>query len=136
MLGASSSEWSRSGGAQAERVGLAQPDALEQVGLGEDFGRGTAGGFDWALAFRHTGPMRVLNNNSGTFVRVGSFLVVDLSLGRHFSLLGRECLVQIGVRNLTDDRQRDLESGALRDSDYVNGPRAPRTFFTSAKLAW
>ncbi len=92
--------------------------------------------FDWALGVRHLGAMHVLNNNTGAFDRAGSFLVVDASVGRHFRAGGREWLVRLGVVNLTDDRQRDLESGAGRDSDYVYGPRSPRTFFTSVRCTF
>ena len=40
----------------------------------------------------------------------------------------------VAVRNLTNAYQRDLDQGPLRDSAYVYGPRAPRTFLVSLKV--
>ena len=37
------------------------------------------------------------------------------------------------IRNLLDDFQNDLETGAFRDSDYVAGPAFPRSFYTGFK---
>lgn len=91
---------------------------------------------DWSIAARFTGPMPVLNNTRGTFAAVDAFLVLDATIGKHLAWAGGEHLVQLGVRNLTDARQRDLESGALRDSDYVYGPRHPRTLFVSVQSGW
>src|SRR5690606_12357763 len=91
---------------------------------------------DWSLGFRYTGPMRVLNNNAGTFAPRGGFLVIDAAVAKHLRWGEREWLWLLGVRNLTDDRQSDLESGAGRDSDYVYGPRTPRTWFSSLKVEW
>ena len=92
--------------------------------------------FDWSVGLRYIGPMRVLNNTTGTFNRVGSFLVLDASIGKHVTLGDTRYLLQTGVRNLTDDRQKDFETGANRDSDYVYGPRAPRSYFLSVKAEW
>lgn len=91
-------------------------------------------GYDWGLGLRHIGPMRVLNNNTATFDKVPSFTLLDISIGKHFQLGKNEAELRIGVRNVTDDRQKDLESGALRDSDYVYGPRQPRSFFSSLRI--
>ncbi|MDF2494922.1 MAG: TonB-dependent receptor [Sphingomonas sp.] len=87
--------------------------------------------FDAFLAARYTGPMRVLNNRLGAVRRSNDFLVLDLTGTRHFPVgdTGREVDVTFGIKNLTDVRQRDLESGPERDSDYVYGPRQPRTLF-------
>ncbi len=91
---------------------------------------------DWSLGVKHLGSTRVLNNRAGTFARVPSFLVIDLSVGRHVVVQGREWEIRIGARNLTDARQRDLETGVYRDSDYVYGPRQPRAWFASAEVGF
>jgi outer membrane receptor for ferrienterochelin and colicins len=90
--------------------------------------------FDWSIGVKYLGPMHILNNRVGSFARTPSFLVIDLSVGRHFSVRGYECEVRVGARNLFDDRQRDLEAGVYRDSDYVYGPRQPRSLFVSTGL--
>lgn len=87
--------------------------------------------FDAFLAARYTGPMRVLNNRLGEVRQSDPYLVLDLTGTRHFPIGqdGREIDVTLGIKNLTGARQRDLEVGAGRDSDYVYGPRLPRTVF-------
>ncbi|MFL0412970.1 TonB-dependent receptor [uncultured Sphingomonas sp.] len=87
--------------------------------------------FDALLAARYTGSMRVLNNRLGAIRRSDDHLVLDLTGTRHFPIGDgeREVDITVGIKNLTDVRQRDLEVGANRDSDYVYGPRLPRTFF-------
>lgn len=91
-------------------------------------------GYDWGFAIRHLGSMRVLNVNSGTFVKVPSFTIFDLSIGKHFAIGRIESELRVGIRNLTDDRQQDLERGASRDNNYVYGPRQPRSLFSSLRL--
>lgn len=87
--------------------------------------------FDAFLAARYTGRMDVLNNRVGEIRRSDDMLVLDLTGTRHVPLGDgdREIDVTFGIKNLTDVRQRDLEVGAGRDSDYVYGPRLPRTLF-------
>lgn len=92
---------------------------------------------DGFLAFRYVGRMDALNNRTGTLVRTPDFLVTDVTLTRHFALGGNGDLdVTIGVKNLFDQRQKDLEVGPTRDSDYVYGPRAPRTLFVRANVTF
>jgi len=93
-------------------------------------------GFDWAIGVRHIGSMRVLNNTSGTFEKISPFTLLDLSIGKHFTIGGSEAELRLGVRNVTDDRQKDYESGAERDSTYVYGPRQPRSYFSSISMAF
>lgn len=90
--------------------------------------------YDWGLALRHMGSMRVLNVNLGTFPKVPTFTIFDFSIGKHFAIGRSAAELRVGIRNLTDDRQQDLESGASRDSTYVYGPRQPRSFFSSLRL--
>lgn len=87
--------------------------------------------FDAFLAARYTGSIHVLNNRVGEIRRSPDFLVLDLTGTRHLPIGDgdREIDVTFGIKNLTDARQRDLEVGAGRDSDYVLGPRLPRTLF-------
>ena len=47
----------------------------------------------------------------------------------HFGQAGSEIDLTFGLRNVTNARQKDLEVGATRDSDYVHVPRSPRTAF-------
>lgn len=91
---------------------------------------------DWDayLGYRHTGAMQALNHNGARLHRTPRFHVVDVGATRHFHLdSGREWDVSFGIRNLFDQRQRDLEAGANRDSDYVYGPRFARAVYGSVR---
>lgn len=76
-----------------------------------------------------TGPMRVLNQSNGLLNRTSVFTVVDAGVMRHFEWGRHHLDLSIGVRNLFDQRQGDLETGPDRDSDYVYGPRFARSFY-------
>ena len=39
-----------------------------------------------------------------------------------------------GVKNITNAYQDDFDSGKNRDSNYIYGPAAPRTFYIGLRL--
>lgn len=41
--------------------------------------------------------------------------------------------MRVGVKTLTDDRQKDLDQGEFRDSGYLYGPCFPRSFYVSTE---
>ncbi|KAG1257374.1 hypothetical protein G6F68_009335 [Rhizopus microsporus] len=91
------------------------------------------------VALRHTGPMSVLNNRLGQLHRTRAFLVTDLGARWHRHLgaqAQQEVSVAAGVKNVFDQRQKDLETGALRDSDYVYGPRFARSWYVNLRYAF
>ncbi len=91
---------------------------------------------DAYLGLKYTGRMDALNQRTGMLIRTPDFWVVDVGGTRHFQL-GRQHLdLTIGVKNLLDQRQRDLEAGANRDSTYVYGPRLARSFHASLRYEW
>jgi len=55
-----------------------------------------------------------------------TFKMENLSTG--FELFG-------GVKNVTDSYQNDFDTGKNRDSNYVYGPAAPRTYFVGVKIS-
>lgn len=83
------------------------------------------------VGLKYTGTQDVLNNRTGTLVRAPDFLVTNVSVTRHFPVRGTDGDIDLtaGVKNVFNDRQRDLEVGASRDSDFVYGPRLLRTLF-------
>lgn len=85
------------------------------------------------VGLKYTGRMNALNNNAGALNSTPDFWVVDCGFTRHFGLGGRHLDLSVGVKNLFDERQRDLEIGASRDSDYVYGPRFARSFYGTLK---
>jgi len=86
-----------------------------------------------ALGITYTGSMKKLNEASGFYNQeTDTFLVFDLVSTRTFEFEGFPNLtLSLGVKNLTDDRQDDLDTGFDRDVTYFYGPRTPRTVFAS-----
>ncbi len=66
---------------------------------------------------------------------VDSFLDLNLKLESHIDFSENfMTTLSVGVKNLFDNFQEDFDTGATRDSDYVYGPIAPRTFFIGLKF--
>lgn len=93
--------------------------------------------WDAYLGVKYTGRMYALNNNTATLNRTPDFWVADIGAARHFhGADGKGLDLSFGVRNLFDQRQKDLETGAGRDSDYVYGPRFARAYYVSLRYAF
>jgi outer membrane receptor for ferrienterochelin and colicins len=92
--------------------------------------------FQAFIATRHTGRMYALNNRLGVLRHTRDFWTTDLGASWHLHH-GRngnhETALSFGVKNLFDQRQRDLERGADRDSDYVYGPRFARAYYLNLR---
>lgn len=86
---------------------------------------------------RYTGPMDVPNFRTGQLVRTASFFTVDIGLAHRIEL-GQmtDMTLRIGVRNLFDSFQSDLERGVDRDADFVYGPRQPRTYHADVSFSF
>jgi outer membrane receptor for ferrienterochelin and colicins len=84
----------------------------------------------------YTGPMKVLNEGGGYLNdHTDRFLVLNLTFSREFKINGFPSVkLSIGVKNIIDDRQEDLEVGYDRDPSYFYGPRTPRTYFVSSRF--
>lgn len=66
---------------------------------------------------------------------VESFLDLNLKLESHLDLSEDfMTTISVGVKNIFDSFQDDFDIGPTRDSDYVYGPIAPRTFFVGLKF--
>jgi outer membrane receptor for ferrienterochelin and colicins len=114
------------------------PDRFGVVRMGHDFG--------WCQAFvaaRLTGPMlvpHIVTDSNGIQVRnelnrTRSFLTVDFSLTKKFQLRGTRALTtSLGVKNLFNDFQDDLDRGPFHDSTYIYGPRQPRMLYVGMKF--
>ena len=100
--------------------------------------------FDTFLAAKFTGPMLVphvvSDVNNGDLIenrlrRTPWFVNLDVGASKTFDIQENQSLtVSVGIRNLLDDYQSDLERGPFRDADYTYGPAFPRTFH--AGLRW
>jgi outer membrane receptor for ferrienterochelin and colicins len=91
----------------------------------------THGGWETFAGLRVTGTMKAPHYAGFIAERelaaTPAFTVVDVSLGRRFSIGTRTLVISLNGRNLTDAYQRDLDSGPLRDASFTYGPRFPRT---------
>ncbi|AUC85477.1 TonB-dependent receptor [Polaribacter sp. ALD11] len=58
----------------------------------------------------------------------GSYTFEMEKLKTGFELFG-------GIKNVTDSYQNDFDTGKNRDSNYVYGPAAPRTYFVGVKIS-
>lgn len=93
--------------------------------------------WDSYLGLKYTGRMQALNNNTAMLKHTPQFWVTDIGGTRHFhQSSGSEFDFSFGVRNLFDQRQKDMEVGAGRDSDYVYGPRFARAYYASLRYAF
>ncbi len=88
-----------------------------------------------------TGPMLLYHNvataTGGEGQKVITDPFLDLSLKAAYSIPFGESAhleLSVGVQNIFNSYQRDLDSGPERDAAYIYGPSLPRTFFIGAKL--
>jgi len=101
--------------------------------------------FDSFVTAKVTGPMDVprIVSDPGTGALIGNrlerspwFFNIDVGISRDFEVPGGELTASLGVKNLLDDFQDDLEVGVFRDSDYIYGPAFPRTFYTGLRYSF
>jgi len=91
-----------------------------------------------AVNATYTGAMKAINLRTGVLNgHTDSFVVWNATVSRSWQPPGwPQVTLGLGVKNLLDARQDDLESGVDRDPYYLYGPRTPRTFFASARFGW
>ena len=65
-----------------------------------------------------------------------SFFQIDLGLTYLLPLRGMATKVNLGIRNITDTYQDDLDEGPDRDPAYVYGPVRPRTVYFGLETAF
>lgn len=85
-----------------------------------------------------TGPMNVLNERTLQINETPWFAEVGLKIGWDVHDLffeGLEGTLSVGVGNIFNAYQQDLEVGAQRDASYVYGPSRPRTFQLQLSIA-
>jgi outer membrane receptor for ferrienterochelin and colicins len=68
-------------------------------------------------------------------VKSQSFVEFDLSVSKTIEILPKtNTIITVGVKNLTDAFQPDLDFGISKDPGYVYGPGSPRTYFVNINL--
>ena len=70
-----------------------------------------------------------------SYVTTPSFSEIGFKCAYSFSFSSKIGLELFsGIKNLTNAYQSDFDSGKNRDSNYIYGPAAPRTYFLGLKL--
>ncbi len=131
---------------QRAEFGVAEPDFGSTTMFRTPEKYGTASvqwalprGFDLFAGLRYTGSM-LAPHYAGYIAEdrlevTPGFLTWDLGLSRRFALGGdRRITATVALRNLTDEYQRDLDRGPLRDAGYVHGPRFPRSVVVGVRV--
>lgn len=91
--------------------------------------------FNAFAGLKWTGVMQVARNApTADVIESNPFYVVDIGISRALNFTGVDVIAKAGINNVLDDFQDDLQSGPDRDSDYVYGPRFPRTYYASLSL--
>lgn len=112
-----------------------------------DYGFGTltyAPNDHWNIAanMTYSGPMLLVHlagapeQTEDTFINSRAFTELSFRTSFTFPLKGMGTGIELfgGVKNVTNAYQDDFDSGKNRDSNYVYGPYAPRTYFFGARL--
>ncbi len=90
----------------------------------------------------YTGPMELVHYAGSPeqlvdeYVTSSSFFELNLKVGYTFKLEVIDSGIEVfgGVKNLTNAYQSDFDTGKNRDSGYIYGPAAPRTYFLGLRL--
>lgn len=99
-------------------------------------------GFSGSLSGDYTGPMELVHfagapeQTVDEYVTSPSFFELNLKLGYTFKLDVIDSGIEVfgGVKNITNAYQNDFDTGKNRDSGYIYGPAAPRTYFIGLRL--
>jgi outer membrane receptor for ferrienterochelin and colicins len=98
--------------------------------------------FNASISGVYTGPMELVHYAGAPeqivdeYVTSQSFFELGLKVGYTFKFEVIDCGLEIfpGVKNLTNAFQDDFDALRDRDSGYVYGPGAPRTFYPGLRL--
>jgi len=93
------------------------------------------------LSLEYTGSMKVPHYTgyieNDRLELTEPFWVLNTKLRKPINIT-EDCLISafIGVHNLLNSYQKDLDKGVDRDSGYVYGPTKPRSFFTGLEFSF
>ncbi|MEQ9062820.1 MAG: TonB-dependent receptor [Vicingaceae bacterium] len=99
----------------------------------------------WSNSFNlvHTGSMVLAHfagapeNSSDNYTSTPSFTEISFRTAYKLTLGTNNNILELfgGIKNITNAYQNDFDSGKNRDSNYIYGPPAPRTFYLGLKFA-
>ncbi len=98
--------------------------------------------FDSYFTGKLTGPMHVprvnSNPNSGNLEsnelkESPWFFTIDIGTSHTFEVGDDYLIFSLGIKNLIDAYQDDLDSGSFRDGNYIYGPAFPRSIYAGLR---
>lgn len=93
--------------------------------------------FNAYAALLWTGPMKVAREApTPAVITSQNFFVLNIGLSKSFEFGSVTVTPKIGVDNVFDSFQDDLQVGPDRDSDFVYGPRLPRTYYVGCQVTF
>ena len=100
------------------------------------------GGFNTSVSGVYTGPMELVHfagapeQATNTYVTSPEFFELNFKVGYTFRIEKVDTGVEVfgGIKNATNSYQSDFDTGKNRDSNYVYGPGAPRTYYIGLRL--
>lgn len=98
--------------------------------------------FNTTINLVYTGQMEIAHfagapeQDADEFVITNPFTEISIKSGYTFDLKYLQTGLELfgGIKNILNAYQNDFDSGKNRDSNYIYGPAAPRTFFVGLKL--
>jgi outer membrane receptor for ferrienterochelin and colicins len=114
---------------------IEQPEWTGHLGLSYE----NHDSFDAYALYSYTGAMLAVGQDADIWRNTPHFHVLDLGISKSlFDLAGiPELTVAIGVDNVFDQRQKDLQdNGEERDPTYLYGPTQPRSFYLRLNAKW
>ncbi len=98
--------------------------------------------FNTSLNLVYTGPMTIAHFagapgvEQDEYIQSTSFTELSIKTGYTFKLKKLDSGLEVfgGVKNITNAYQNDFDIGKDRDSNFIYGPSAPRTFFVGVRL--
>ena len=90
----------------------------------------------------NSGPMLIAHfegapeQKSNEYKKTRSFTELGFKVGYTYEFSKNKTGIELfgGIKNFTNAYQNDFDKGKNRDSNYIYGPAAPRTFFIGLKL--
>ena len=95
-----------------------------------------------ALNSNYTGRMYVphlmseVDGTADLLVKSPDFFELGAKVAYDIDFSGMCLQFNVGVQNIFNSYQKDFDKGATRDSGYIYGPGAPRSYFAGVKLSF
>ncbi|MCG8411419.1 MAG: TonB-dependent receptor [Bacteroidales bacterium] len=89
-----------------------------------------------ALSSVYTGTMDLAHFDPDEYRKSDSFVELNIKAGYTFNLKAVDSGIELfgGIKNFNNAYQNDFDKGKNRDSNYVYGPAAPRTWYIGLRL--